>query len=152
VNRLQATRLVLRAIDKVLAQDLALLDLDVTERAMAHQLARYMAEGVAPPLSVDCEYNRHLGDPKRLNLPPRNALDRETRATTVFPDIVVHERNTDARNFVVLELKKPHEDLEYDDLKLRAFRRELGYLHTAHVVLGRDYAGEVVRQLIWLDE
>lgn len=59
------------------------------------------------------------------------ALDREIRATAAFPDILVHERNTDANNIVVLELKKPGEDIAYDELKLQAFREELGYVHTA---------------------
>ena len=152
MTRDDATTLVDRAIDRLLAQDAALLDLNVTERALAHQLAHYMAESVIAPLCVDCEYNRHLGDPKRLNLPPRRALDREIRATTVFPDIIVHERNTDVSNFVVLELKKPGEDLAYDHLKLRAFREELGYQHAAHLILGYDGQGNLVRELSWVDD
>jgi hypothetical protein len=140
-----------RAIEAVVANDSELLDLDVSERALAHQLARYMAREVDAPLAVDCEYNRHLADPKRLNLPPRRALDREIRATTVFPDVLVHERNTDRQNYVVLEVKKPGEDLAYDELKLAAFRHELGYLHTAHVILGRSTTGELVRVVLWVD-
>jgi hypothetical protein len=133
--------------------DSALLDLGVTERSLSYRLAHYMAlsTAVRPPLTVDCEYNRHLGDPKRLNLPPRKALDREVRATTVFPDIVVHERNTNANNLIVLELKKPGEDLKYDELKLRAFREELGYAHTAHVILGRTTTNALVREVSWVD-
>jgi hypothetical protein len=151
MNRDEATDLITRAIYKVVERESALLDLDVTERALAHHLARYIGEGVASPLSVDCEYNRHFQNPKRLNLPPRQALDRELRATTVFPDIVIHERNTDARNYVVLELKKPGEPLDYDERKLRAFQHELGYRHAAHVVLGRAADGVLVRDLRWLD-
>jgi hypothetical protein len=102
-------------------------------------------------LDVDVEYNRHFADPKRLYLPPRRALDRELRATTVFPDIFVHKRNTDASNLLVLEVKKPGEDLAYDEVKLRAFRRELGYVHTGHVILGNDSEGRLVREVVWLD-
>ena len=151
MTRDQAADIVDRAIDALIANDPVLLDLDVTERALAHQLAVYIAFNVPPPLSVDCEYNRHFGDPKRLRLPPRKALDREVRATTVFPDIIVHERNTDEHNYVVLELKKPGEDLEYDELKLRAFRDELGYRHTAHLVLGRNSSGQLIREIYWID-
>lgn len=113
MNREKATALVNSAIDQLLQNDSALLALDVTERSLSHRLAHYMALSkiVCPPLTVDCEYNRHFGDPKRLKLPPRKALDREIRATTVFPDILVHERNTDENNLVVLELKKPGEDV-----------------------------------------
>jgi hypothetical protein len=151
MTRDEADALVNSAIDSLVEREQAILDLDVTERALAHQLARYMSEKVQPPLSVDCEYNRHFDVPKRLILPPRTALDRELRATTVFPDIIVHERNTDAHNLLVLELKKPGEAIEYDALKLCAFRTELGYLHTAHVILGRGSDGVLVRRVEWVD-
>ncbi|MDR6694190.1 hypothetical protein [Stenotrophomonas sp. 1337] len=153
MTREQATALVNSAIDQLVQNDSALLDLRVTERSLSYRLAHYMAlsEAVRPPLTVDCEYNRHFGDPKRLKLPPRKALDCEIRATTVFPDILVHERNTDANNIVVLELKKPGEDIAYDELKLQAFREELGYVHTAHVILGYAADGSLVREVIWVD-
>jgi hypothetical protein len=151
VNRDQAASLVCKAIDRLVASDSELLKLDVTERALAHQLARYMADYVSAPLSVDCEYNRHFSDPKRLQLPQRDATDREVRATTVFPDIIVHERNSDDRNYIVLELKKPGEDTTYDALKLRAFKAELRYLHAAHLILGYDGDGRLVRDIEWID-
>jgi len=154
MTRDEASALVNSAIDQLLERDFALLALDVTERALSYRLAHYMAlsESIQFPLTVDCEYNRHFGDPKRLNLPPRKALDREIRATTVFPDILVHERNSPAKNFVVLELKKPGEDLAYDTLKLHAFRRELKYLHAAHVILGTTANGALIRDVLWIDD
>ncbi|AWH31466.1 hypothetical protein [Stenotrophomonas sp. SAU14A_NAIMI4_8] len=154
MTREQAAALVNSAIDQLVQNDSALLDLRVTERSLSYRLAHYMAlsEAIRPPLTVDCEYNRHFGDPKRLKLPPRNALDRGIRAATVFPDILVHERNTDANNIVVLELKKPGEDAAYDELKLQAFREELGYVHTAHVILGYAADGALVREVIWVDD
>ena len=153
MTRDEATALVDSAIDQLLLHDLPLLDLDVSERALSYKLAHYMSlsDLIRPSLNVDCEYNRHFGDPKRLKLPPRKALDREIRATTAFPDILVHERNSPENNLVVLELKKPGEDIAYDELKLRAFRQELGYVHTAHVILGRANDGTIVRQVQWVD-
>ncbi len=145
------TRLVESAVSRLVEEQPALLELDVTERALSHHLALYLAQSVPPPFDVDVEYNRHGADPKRLRLPRRKALDREMRATTVFPDILVHRRNTDEANLLVLELKKPGEPLDYDNLKLRAFRRELGYRHTGHLILGRDDNGRVVRRLEWVD-
>lgn len=147
-----AVALVRSSIDALVKHDLQLFELDVTERAMAHQLARHMSDRVESSLSVDCEYNRHFADPKRLNLRRRDASDREVRATTVFPDIIVHERNTDRRNLLVLELKKPGESVEYDERKLRAFRHELGYLHAAHVILGAGREGEIIREVRWVDD
>lgn len=153
MNRKQAETLVESAIDQLVKYDSALFELNVAERALSHRLAHFMTLSpiIELPLTVDCEYNRHFEDPKRLNLPPRMTRDREIRATTVFPDILVHERNTDERNLVVLELKKPGEDIGYDELKLRAFREELGYQHTAHVILGYDAEGHLVRIINWVD-
>ncbi len=151
MNREKISTIVEKALDCLIAEQPALLDLDVTERALSHHLAQYISALVPAGYNVDVEYNRHSAEPKRLNLPSRKALDRELRATTVFPDILVHYRNTDKKNLLVLELKKPGEDLEYDELKLRAFRNELGYPHTAHIILGRNRNGEIVREVKWVD-
>src|ERR1700688_3591375 len=127
MDRAEISAVVEKALDKLIAEQPALLDLDVTERALSHHLALYISRLVPADYDVDVEYNRHGVDPKRLELPPRNALDRELRATTVFPDILVHKRNTNDHNLLVLEMKKPGEGLKYDQLKLSAFREELGY-------------------------
>ena len=68
----------------------------------------------------------------------------------MFPDIIVHKRGSDTDNLLVLERKKPEERLEYDKTKLMAFRRELGYSHTAHVILGRP-DGILVKDVRWVD-
>lgn len=151
MNRDEISAIVEKALDRLIAEQPALLELNVTERALSHHLAQCISFLVPVGYDVDVEYNRHFADTKRLNLPPRKAVDRELRATTVFPDILVHRRNTDKDNLLVLEMKKPGEDLEYDERKLRAFREELGYPHTAHVILGRNGNGEIVREVKWVD-
>ncbi len=150
--RKEMAALVDKAIDRLIESESELLELDVSERALSHHLARCLGELVSNGLKVDVEYNRHFANPKRLDLPPRKALDREIRATTVFPDIIIHRRNSDDNNLLVLELKKPGEDTAYDDLKLRAFRRELRYAHTAHVILGKHSDGHIVREVIWVED
>lgn len=152
MNRDEAIQIVTEAIDHLLENDRELLELGVTERALSHKLAEYMAQSdkIVSPLVVDCEYNRHFEDIKRLDLPPRDALDREVRATTVFPDIIVHERNSDENNLIVLELKKPNEDIEYDRIKLKAFVSEFGYTHAAHVILGKSVGGGIIGEVIWI--
>src|SRR5712691_11317529 len=127
MDRNEVNTILERALTRLIDEQSALLDLEVTERSLSHHLAIYLSELVPNGYDVDVEYNRHGAVPKRLNLPPRDALDRELRATTVFPDILVHKRNTDKYNLLVLELKKPGEPLDYDELKLRAFREQLGY-------------------------
>jgi len=151
MNREQITALVVHAIHRIVDAERELLDRNVSERALAHHLARFIREGVPATYHVDVEYNRHLDDPKRLQLPRRDALDDELRATTVFPDIIVHVRGTDEHNLLVLEVKKPGEPLEYDEHKLRAFRRELNYQHAAHVILGRT-GDTIIREVIWVDD
>lgn len=151
MSREEAILLLNYAIDQVVQHESALLQLGVTERALSHQVARYMADRVKPPLSVDCEYNRHFGETKRLNLQERGASDHEVRAVTVFPDVIVHERNSDERNLLVVELKKPGEDLGYDERKLKAYRSQLGYQHGAHLILGLDFHGGLIRQIVWVD-
>lgn len=151
MKRTEVTALVERAIQRVVDSEAALLDRDVAKRALSHHLARFISEGVSADYDVHVEYNRHFDDPKRLHLPRRDALDDELRATTVFPDIVVHVRGTDEHNLLVLEVKKPGEDRAYDERKLRAFRTELRYQHAAHVILGWSH-DTIVRELIWIDE
>ena len=150
MNRETIEKLVNKAIALLVENEPQLLDLNVTERALSHHLARYLGELVPEGFNVDCEYNRHSDVPKRLNLPSRQAEDREIRATTVFPDIIVHKRDSDTDNLLVLEMKKPGERLEYDEAKLLAFRRELGYSHTAHIILGRRN-GKLVKDVRWVD-
>jgi hypothetical protein len=152
MNRDEIDVLVKGAITRVVDSERELLDRNVSERALTHHLARFLRERVPRPLVVDVEYNRHGDDPKRLLLPRRNAEDDELRATTVFPDIIVHVRGTDDHNLLVLEVKKPGEAIEYDERKLRAFREQLHYRHAAHVILGQDADNEIIQRVIWIDE
>ena len=58
-----------------------------------------------PLYSVDIEYNRKgLGvDPKDIEMPGANGVSTTSK---VFPDIIVHERGTNVRNLLVVEVKK----------------------------------------------
>lgn len=152
MDRATVSAAVQAALQRLINEQPELLDLDVTERALSHHLACYLAQVMPVDYQVDVEYNRHGRIPKRLQLLPRTAKDNELRAITVFPDILVHERGTDDKNLLVLEVKKPGESLDYDQQKLVAFRNELGYQHTAHVVVGRCSDGSTVQDVIWVDE
>lgn len=148
-TRTEIESIVHRCADRLIDEQPELLSLDVSERALSHQYALYLVAFFPRPLFVDCEYNRQHRDPKRLSLPSRAASDRGLNATTVFPDIIVHMRDSDHFNLLVLELKKPGEPLEYDELKLIAFRDELGYPYCGHLILGRDRANKIVKTLQW---
>lgn len=136
-----------------------------SERAIAHRLAFYLEDELRGckiindigPLTVDCEYNRHIVEEKTLAAEAERRIKRivieaRRRSLTtdddgfyvfsVAPDIVVHKRLTDAQNFLVIEVKKRSnpETEEYDDLKLKLFTKPkegengYGYRYGAWVV------------------
>jgi hypothetical protein len=127
-----------------------------SERAIAHRLAYYLESelrkagivGDAGPIVVDCEYNRHLAGAKSLAEEAEDRIKQivwEARhkelnkkedgfyVFSVAPDIVVHQRKSDANNLLVVEVKKRSnpETEEYDYLKLELFTKtkedERGY-------------------------
>jgi hypothetical protein len=152
LTRDEASGIISNSIQKVLADDFELLELGVTERALTHRLALYMEENVQRPLVVDCEYNRHFRYPKRVQLMRGASHDGRIVEVAVIPDIILHQRNTDDKNLIALEVKKPGMNHDHDYEKLRAFRNQLYYRHVAHLVLGIGSDGEVVNELNWLDD
>lgn len=144
-------QLVESAINSLKVEQRDLITLDVTERAISHYLAIYIMEVFPRSYNVDVEYNRDGYDPKRLNIEPMNLLSDEARAVTVYPDVIVHKRGRSDHNLLVLEMKKPNGSLEYDERKLRGFRRELGYKYAAHIIVGYD-KNEIVGYPIWIED
>ena len=63
------------------------------ERAIAHRLGCYL-QLLFEDLKVDCEYNKHVNDPKRNG-----------NGKIIVPDIVVHRRKVDTGNLLVIEVK-----------------------------------------------
>ncbi len=119
-------RRVIDAVDLLLEKDGDLFSRDLNERTLTHRLAVYL-EPRFEGWHVDCEYNRNGDDPKEVDL-PRHHLGRITEedleARTVFPDVLVHQRNTNERNLLVIEAKKTTSpvDSEFDRRKLGKFR------------------------------
>lgn len=126
-------RKVRASIDMLLNADRHLFEVDANERAITHKLAEHL-KGRFRGWDVDCEYNRNQDMPKLLNLPIRNGSSRDTNARTVYPDIVVHRRNTE-NNLLVIEVKKTSSRVsdETDLAKLGAFVKQLGYRHAVFV-------------------
>lgn len=106
------------ATNKFLTEETTLLDVDANERSITHHLAIRVKEAF-PNWDVDCEYNRI--DDKKKRLPePRPTSSDDTRAITIYPDIVVHRRRTNF-NCAVIEVKKVgnNSNVELDLYKLR---------------------------------
>lgn len=109
----QIKKSVENSIDQIMSNDDFLLEINVHERSICYKLASYLQE-YFDDLNVDSEYNRRYdGDKKELTLEGKKSL--------VFPDIIVHSRNTD-HNLLVIEIKKSNNsNTTKDDLKLREF-------------------------------
>lgn len=132
-----------RAAERLVREDLDLLVLDANERTLTHRLAVYL-EAEFEGWHVDCEYNRDRHDPKVLHLPVDvNVTSDDTNARTVFPDVIVHRRNTQ-ENLLVIEARKSSARGRGIDqrLKLRAYVEQLGYENAMFVVFAtHDGAG-----------
>ena len=122
-----------------------------SEMAIAHRLAVYLEMKLPDYLElaeagvvIDCEYNRHLSDGKRVYIAKELAHiveqakrtvrddpdDSDRCMFSVLPDIVVHKRRTDERNFLVIVKKESNrENRAYDQFKLKAFTlpAQIGY-------------------------
>jgi len=119
---------VLCATVKLLKFDHYLLKNDLNERTISHKLACYLSDELPPDWDIDCEYNRNHDDVKRLNPNVENVTNNDTSGKTVFPDIIVHKRDTD-ENLLVIEIKKnANIEGERRDLnKIKSFIKELKY-------------------------
>ncbi|MFQ5799221.1 MAG: hypothetical protein ACE5H0_11110 [Bacteroidota bacterium] len=114
---------VTNALEALEKNDFFLLRADVNERSVSHKLAEYL-QAQFPGWHVDCEYNRDHDRKKQLTYPlPSEPID-SLRARTVFPDVIIHRRDT-TDNLLVIEMKKDansegDEELK-DKNKLQAF-------------------------------
>jgi hypothetical protein len=128
-----ATRLT-TAIELLTGVDHDLLLLDANERSVTHRLAVHM-DPQFEGWNVDCEYNRNRNFQKLLELPVERVPSDDTEARTVFPDIIVHRRNTE-ENLLVIEARKrtARQRGLHQCVKLRAYVEQLRYRHAVFVV------------------
>jgi hypothetical protein len=119
------------AVAIFLANDSDLLTRRVSERAMTHKFAEAL-QSVFRSWHVDCEYNRHGKVPKTIDLP-------EHPEKTIYPDIIIHRRESSA-NLLVIEAKTSdasQQDIDYDRSKLGAYiSGRLGYRYALLLTFG----------------
>lgn len=122
------------AVGVFMKEDSELLENDAHEQAISHRIAHYLEDcfGLNSKLglNIDCEYNKHLNEKKRIDVDPtyyfekfphcfcfacceiRRAIKQKPRPDLNIqerlfrPDIVVHERGCDRRNRIAIEVKK----------------------------------------------
>lgn len=116
-----------QSLKDLVDKDETLLEIDVNERSLTHRLAVYIERYLSlhdhyfNECNVDCEYNRSLGDTKRLiNIAPDNCSPGDLTATSIYPDIIIHRRTHQYHdnNILVIEAKKQFEPDELDSAKL----------------------------------
>lgn len=132
-----------RAIAQIIEKDRYLLRVGVNERCISARLAMYLRDVLQadhPEYDVDVEYNRHGRDTKHLHdllwarNCPRNRDD--DGGQRVLPDVIVHQRENNDANLLIIEMKKsPNRyGLESDRLRIKAFRDQLRYNFGARLV------------------
>ncbi|SRR6266404_1506870 len=136
------------ALAKLVESDAFLIKAEVNERSITHQLAVHLADEFKG-LHVDCEYNRMFKNGHNV---PKRAVRRsgtqqvsiaDLNARTAYPDIIVHRREDDAHNLLILEAKKSGADVSEDYEKLNGFMaskndKGLGYEFSAFVTFNTD--------------
>ena len=143
-------RNVLEALEMLFANDKLLLQANVNERSLTHQLAVYLSQKFEG-WSVDCEYNRNHDDPKRLDI-QRTDLSDDLDAVTVYPDIIIHKRQT-RENLLVIEAKKSSSNRSfcYDERKLKQFKSQLGYRFAGFVTFNVGSNSEKPCSIEWFE-
>lgn len=138
----EITQIIEYAIEQFKSNDAELIDLNVSERAVMFHIARYMREKTPDEFHVDCEYNRHLTDIKQLHY--LRQLLGTAEDHDVYPDILIHKRNNDENNQLVVEIKKIGIETDLDRRKLEAFKNEpYSYDFAVQITLGKT-KGELV--------
>jgi len=140
---------VLCTIVKLLEFDHYLLKNDLNERTISHKLACYLSDELSPDWHVDCEYNRNHDVVKRLKPNAENVAINDTSGKTVYPDIIVHKRDTD-ENLLVIEIKKnANREGRCEDLnKIKSFIGKLKYEYGLFIDFGTGCQARI-KELAW---
>lgn len=127
-----------RAVKQLNQEESSLLKRDISERAIVHQFAIKLAS-VFESYTVDCEYNGNVngaGDDikkqvgflaehlKRVKKKYEHLPDDSVEQLGVFPDVIIHERKTNATNLLIIEAKKftsKSDEVAFDRLKMKYY-------------------------------
>jgi len=104
------------SLEVLFKNDLFLIENLVHERSIAHKLAEYLQHEF-PDWNVDCEYNKKDRDTKILD--EINECSKDRKKDIVYPDIIIHKRDTDC-NLLVIEIKN-NKEAPCDIKKLELF-------------------------------
>ena len=141
------------AIEVLRLNDNYLLINDVNERSISHKLATYMEQTFGKTYDIDCEYNRNIGDIKKIsilkskwdelsNCPTEDEIFCEKK---VFPDIIVHKRGKADKNLLIIEVKKSTSTVseDYDIEKLKYYTNPTNDLNYKYGAFIKFYTAQV---------
>ena len=112
------------ALDQLYKQDIYLLEHEVHERTIVFRFGHYLQNLMDETEAfrdnyLDFEYNRNGNQPKRIPARSQNGA---------LPDLIIHQRGTNAHNLLIMEFKTPwNRQIEDDCKKLRQFIDPHGY-------------------------
>lgn len=117
----------------------------VNERTVTHKMAEILQK-MFPGYYVDCEFNRFFIEDdgsytKRIGIPVKKIDNTDTSARSVYPDIIIHNREPGG-GLLVIEVKKNKQNISYDEKKLFAFTSEsseIKYRYGLLLILGDDF-------------
>lgn len=153
------------AVDKFRQKDKALIQVDANERSISHKIAQYLQEQFeGDGWHVDCEYNRYGGGDKKdailfeelgAWLHTEVPITDED-ATSIYPDIIVHRRQT-SHNLLVVEVKKSTTTSrsKLDIQKLEALttkRYKYKYQLGLHLIISMDLYGNFEDSYTWYED
>jgi hypothetical protein len=137
-----------RAILLACRNDKVLLGRDASERSIMFRVGRYLAPAVEERWTgrmwVDLEYNRIANHEKaKVVKQVSGLLDVPDKKHSVFPDLIVHDRNGSSKdhNILIVEAKKfPAASCAeaYDRRKLDAYQHDLMYQYAVYLELGEQ--------------
>lgn len=134
------TKEILKGLRMLLKNDHYLLKNDVNERSITHKLGEYY-QFIFSDWNVDCEYNRNMGGPKKIEMNVRQLLQR--MADVIETDL---ENNRQKVVDVLRQEDVSKEDITY--LKQQLREPELEYdkeLDTVYFVLKLRDGGKLKR-------
>jgi hypothetical protein len=109
------------ALAQLYKQDKCLIKNKTHERAIVFRFGLYFSKIIENTsfskdavLSIDVEYNRNLYNIKKM------------KGSIILPDLILHQRDSNDRNIVVIEFKGHWNQLKGDKEKLKEFTNQSG--------------------------
>lgn len=124
-----------KALENFLESESYLLKNDVNERSITHKFAEYLKQQFTDlDVDVDCEYNKRYKNGQLITkFYEENREDikpNDTHAHTIYPDIIIHNRDDKENNLLIIEAKKdsnPDSGSDKDDKKLKFYLEQFQY-------------------------